>query len=214
MNSGIIPHVDKTSEKRPMNYHHGNLREALLDAATQLLVVEGPEGLSLRAAARQAGVSQSAPYRHFSAKEELLVAVGQRGFQKLKGELTRELESVKGHEERLKTVARSYVRFAQQNPNLFRLMFGPLMGPDNGYESLDLHCQACFEILLTTIAEAQADGALKAGDTMLLGKTAWALVHGIAHLALDGQLDLEQFGGLDPFVNMLSDNLLDGLKNS
>ena len=55
-----------------MTYHHGNLREALLEAATDLLVKEGPQKLSLRAAARQAGVSQSAPYRHFSAKEELL----------------------------------------------------------------------------------------------------------------------------------------------
>lgn len=195
-----------------MTYHHGNLREALLDAATDLLVKEGPSKLSLRAAARQAGVSQSAPYRHFSAKEELLAAVGQRGFKQLKDQMVEDMTGLTDHVERLHSGGSTYVNFAIENPHLFRLMFGPLMGSDNEFENLHLHCQECFAVLMEVVSEGQAAGVFKPGNGELLAYTAWTMVHGIAHLAIDGQLQVEKFGDLTTMKQLLSQTLFTGLK--
>ena len=194
-----------------MTYHHGNLREALLEAATDLLVKEGPQKLSLRAAARQAGVSQSAPYRHFSAKEELLSAVGQRGFKSLREQMLQDLEGVSDHRTRLHVVGGAYVDFARNNPHLFRLMFGPLMSAECKNESLHLHCQECFAVLLEVLSEGQAAGVFKTGNTELLANTTWTMVHGVAHLAIDGQLDPERFGTLNNMLEMLGNHLIDGI---
>jgi len=195
-----------------MTYHHGNLREALLEAATDLLVKEGPQKLSLRATARQAGVSQSAPYRHFSAKGELLAAVGQRGFKRLRQAIEQRLEGVPEHRERLKAVGAAYVKFARDNPHLFRLMFGPLMAEENSYENLSLHCQECFAALMEVVSEGQAAGIFKAGNAEIMAKTAWSMVHGVAHLAIDGQLESERFGNSEILLSLFGDHLIEGLK--
>lgn len=195
-----------------MTYHHGNLKEALLQAATELLVEDGPQKLSLRAAARQAGVSQSAPYRHFSAKGELLAAVGQRGFVDLKELMLKGLEGLENHRDRLRQVGTSYVQFAQDNPQLFRLMFGPLMTSENHNEELSSPCQECFGVLLGVITAGQEAGVFRSGPPEVLSKTAWAMVHGVAHLALDGQLNYEKFGNLEQMLHMLCGHLYDGLK--
>lgn len=195
-----------------MTYHHGNLKEALLEAATDLLVKEGPQKLSLRATARQAGVSQSAPYRHFSAKGELLAAVGQRGFKRLREAIEQRLEGVLNHRERLHAVGAAYVKFAQDNPHLFRLMFGPLMAEDSPYEDLSLHCQECFAVLMEVISEGQAAGVFKMGNAEIMAKTAWTMVHGVAHLAIDGQLESERFGNLENLLSLLGEHLIEGLK--
>jgi AcrR family transcriptional regulator len=195
-----------------MTYHHGNLREALLDAATDLLVQEGAQKLSLRAAARQAGVSQSAPYRHFPAKGDLLAAVGQRGFKGLREQMVQELEGIKDHRARLHAGGRAYVAFAQQNPHLFRLMFGPLMSAECRHQGLHLHCRECFAVLMEVISEGQAAGIFKSGNPEVLANTAWTMVHGVAHLAIDGQLDPERFGNVTNMLEMLGNHLIDGLK--
>lgn len=196
-----------------MTYHHGNLREALLEAATDLLVKDGPQKLSLRATARQAGVSQSAPYRHFEAKEDLLAAVGQRGFQRLRAAIEKNIAEVTDHRERLHLGGIAYVAFARDNPHLFRLMFGPLMA-ESQHEGLHLHCQECFAALMVVISEGQAAGVFKPGNTQIMAKTAWTMVHGIAHLALDQQLNSEWFGDSDTMVRMLSEHLVEGLRGS
>lgn len=197
-----------------MSYHHGNLREALLQAATDLLVREGPQRLSLRATARQAGVSPTAPYRHFAEKEELLAAVGQRGFARLQQELEARLQGVEEPREQLHQVGLGYVEFAQHNPHLFRLMFGPLMAKEVEYPDLTLSCQASFGVLLGVIAEGQARGVFRQGDPEVLGTAAWSTVHGIAHLALDGQLPprkQQKFQSIQGMLRAVGDLLIDGL---
>ena len=194
-----------------MTYHHGNLREALLEAATDLLTTEGPENLSLRAAARKAGVSQSAPYRHFSAKGDLLSAVGQRGFLRLRDHLLACLEGQPEHRERLYRSGAGYVEFAEKNPHLFRLMFGPLMASEDEHEGLHLHCRECFAVLMDVISEGQAAGVFKSGNTEELAKLTWTMVHGIAHLAIDNQLKSEGYGGRYEMLRMLGHHLVEGL---
>src|SRR6478672_7153397 len=96
-------------------YHHGNLRPALLRAATKTLEKEGVGALSLRDLARRAGVSHNAPYRHFPDRESLLAALAADGFEKLG-------QAMRGQGG--KEMGEAYVRFALEHPQLFRLMFG------------------------------------------------------------------------------------------
>jgi AcrR family transcriptional regulator len=198
-----------------MTYHHGNLKEALLEAAGDLLAIEGPEKLSLRGVARLAGVSQSAPYRHFSEKDELLAEVGQNGFRRLKQVTEERLEGVADHRERLHIAGASYVEFAQQHPHLFRLMFGPMMMKEVEYPHLTRSCQDCFGVLLGVITAGQADGVFRSGDPEVLGTAAWSTVHGIAHLTLDGQLPSRKeatFESVAGLLRAVGDLLIDGLK--
>src|SRR5262245_24534991 len=105
-----------TSRRR---YHHGDLRASILRAAAKLLEKHGVDHLSLRAAARLAGVSHNAPYRHFPSRRALLTALAAAGFERFTAELA-EAEHAGG----LRGRGEAYVRFALANPEHFRLMFG------------------------------------------------------------------------------------------
>lgn len=142
-------------------YHHGSLRGAILEAAARMIEKDGVEGLSIREAARRAGVSHNAPYRHFPDRDALLAALAADGMAKL----LKELGSRSGRE-----LAGSYVRFALSRPQLFRVMFSGRRWPE-----LEAH----FE-------EAFADVGRAAGAA------AWSLVHGLACLLLDGNLEREE----------------------
>ena len=152
-------------------YHHGELRPALLRAAQKLLEKGGPEALSLRELARRAGVSHNAPYRHFPQREALLAALAADGFRLLGEALAR----ASGRE-----MGEAYVRFALAHPQLFRLMFG-------GRLRISRHAQLAqaaakpYEALLAAF-RAQASIA----DPEKAAAAAWSLVHGLAHLLLDG----------------------------
>src|SRR5687768_2538693 len=122
--------MPKRARKRA--YHHGDLRQALLDAALPLLRTGGPQALTLRAVARAAGVSQTAPYRHFTDRSALVGAVAEDGFRRLHAELIAAVtspaktlgkapETARGG---LQAVALAYVRFALAHPAEYRVMFG------------------------------------------------------------------------------------------
>src|SRR5215475_11143966 len=109
------------AEARP--YHHGDLRRALIDAARRILEAEGPSALSLRAVAREAGVSPAAPYHHFKDKGELLEAVAQEGWQMLEDVITRVKAEAASAEDALDEIGVGYVCFARDNPALYRVMY-------------------------------------------------------------------------------------------
>jgi len=110
-----------TEEARP--YHHGDLRRALINAARQLLETEGPAALSLRAVAREAGVSPAAPYHHFKDKSELLAAVAEEGWAMLSEALSAAFEAAGPEADKLLATPTAYVQFARQHPALYRVMF-------------------------------------------------------------------------------------------
>ena len=105
-------------------YHHGELRESLLEAAELLLEEDGPVGLSLRKVGRRLGVTPGAPYRHFEDKDALLAALAVRGFQRLRKRMMADQVGSADGEDRLKRAGLGYLEFASQHPELFRLMFG------------------------------------------------------------------------------------------
>jgi AcrR family transcriptional regulator len=142
-------------------YHHGDLRAAVLAAARKMVEKEGLAGLSVREAARRAGVSHNAPYRHFADREALLAALVVEDFE----QLSAALENRAGRE-----LGEAYVAFALQHPQRFRMMFS---GPRANAE-----LQARFA---DSFAHLGADAAAA-------GAAAWSLVHGLAMLILEGRL--------------------------
>lgn len=169
-------------QKEPAAFHHGNLAEALVDAAEELVEREGLAAVSLREAARRAGVSHAAPYRHFSSRDALLAAVASRGFISLR-DAFENAASMPGSF--LLAVGQTYVRFALANPGLFRLMFGS--GLDRRlYPEMAAAADSAFGVLLRATTERGSN----APEDAALG--AWALAHGLAQLAAEHQFSDEQ----------------------
>lgn len=178
-------------------YHHGDLRRALVDAAIPLLRDGGPEGLTLRAVARAAGVSQTAPYRHFADRAELVAAVAESGFRRLHARLVdaaRVPAATLGHAPAtarggLQAVAMAYVRFALEHPAEYRVMFGGEMATlEKTGIGLATARDEVFALLRGGIAMLQEQGLVRDGDPRAIALTAWALVHGLVMLSLDGQV--------------------------
>lgn len=173
------------------SYHHGDLRRALLDAALLVLSDKDARGLSLREVARRAGVSHTAPYRHFAHKEALLAAVAEEGFIAFGRHLKTALEPWQDDPlQALKATGVAYVRYACQHATHYRVMFGRNVDTCDEYPSLLAASTATFETLVGVMRAGQAQSVIKAGDPKHLALGAWAQVHGLAMLLLDGQLPI------------------------
>ena len=171
-------------EKRP--YHHGDLRQALVRSALEILSEAGVAGLSLRAAARRARVSAMAPYRHFADKEALLAAVAEYGFRELAARLTAATATAADPRAGLAALGVAYVLFACDQPSLFKLMFGPTIEKKSGHPVLDEAGSACFNALRQAVEAAKFfEGDSDGGDVSL---ACWSLVHGLSALIVDGRL--------------------------
>ncbi|MFF2650776.1 TetR/AcrR family transcriptional regulator [Streptomyces sp. NPDC058045] len=162
-------------------YHHGDLPAACLSAARELLEEDGSAALSMRAVARRAGVSPTAPYRHFPDREALVSAVAAQGYRELAEHLAAAHPAPTTPEE-LAAVAVAYVRFALDHPALFRAMFAEPCDPGN--EERNAATAAVAEYV-RDIVHRTFPGA----DPDALWTSVWALAHGLAFLHLDGKLD-------------------------
>lgn len=162
------------------NYHHGDLRNALLGAARTILEEEGLAALSLRAVARRAGVSHAAPYRHFSNHEALLVELATEGFIELRAEIAASVDAQDGDTDRITGIGAAYMRFVAKRPAVARLMFGPQLPNRDAYDALNAAANSIGD---------EISGAL---ENNALGLAAWAAVHGLAMLSLENVIDLGQ----------------------
>jgi len=177
----------KAATKRPVKaqpkpYHHGNLRESLLEAADTVLAERGVRGTTLRDVAKAAGVSHAAPYHHFSSLDDLLAAVAQRAFVTLGNAL--ELASGEPDTgERLLKINDAYVACACARPEQFRLMFGPLLTRKAEYPALQAAADRAFGFLLTAACAHDPE------QGPVLALTGWSLAHGLSNLLIDGALE-------------------------
>lgn len=170
----------------PKSYHHGNLRAELLDTAVEQLRTAGTESLSLRAMARAIGVSQTAPYRHFTDKDELLAALATRGYQSLLEALQEAGRSAgESSEEQLFAFARAYVDYAAENPELFKLMFGPSLQPLDKYPELRDASRETLSLVQKILHRGIQKGDFKEQDITYLANSGWAGIHGLATLRVD-----------------------------
>ncbi len=173
-------------------YHHGNLRQALVDAAVAVIETQGVEGLSLRAVARQAGVSQSAPYHHFKDKEALLVEVCHLGFIEL---VERMRATVAAHDcpmDQLGALGQAYVQFGKERTSYFRIMWGNFIEDKGQYPELSCAALGAFEVVLSVIVAGQHRGVIRNDPPAELGAAAWAAVHGAARLIVDKGLESDK----------------------
>jgi AcrR family transcriptional regulator len=165
-------------------YHHGDLPTALLRVALDILAEHGVPGLTLRQVARRAGVSPMAPYRHFPSKEALLAAVAEQGFRKLEQRLTETPRA----DPRTDLIAQgvAYVRFACEEPALYRLMFGPFLRRFDDYPGLKDAAMSAKAALTRAVAAATPNADEPARQDAALA--CWSLSHGLASLLVDGRL--------------------------
>jgi AcrR family transcriptional regulator len=171
--------------RRPDRYHHGDLRRALLLEAVRTIHVHGAAGLTLRGVGDRLGVSRTALYRHFADKQALLHEVAEEGFRMLRAALVDAW--AKGGRRGFDAMGRAYVQFAVDHPSHYRVMFGGGEGHDAAQEDAD-EGGAAFQVLVDAIVSEHAAGRLRRDDPHQLALHIWALVHGIAMLALDGLL--------------------------
>lgn len=164
-------------------YHHGDLRQALIDAACKCLKREGADTLSLRALAREIGVSQTAPYRHFESKNALFAAIAIYGFELMKVDCEAARDKHKDDvEAALVEVGLAYVNWALANPEKYQLFFDSSLLDYNAYDDLHTAGNAAFSVVLDLVRRGQDEGVLLDGQPELLAGTLWAGVHGIASL--------------------------------
>ncbi|MEV6341129.1 TetR/AcrR family transcriptional regulator [Nocardia vinacea] len=171
------------------SYHHGALRDTLLAACLRLIETEGLGAVSLRRVAREAGVSTGAPYHHFADRSALLAALSTQGFRRLGSDLADARAAAETPLQALTVLAETYVRFSQENPGYFRLMFRPELSQPDKHPDAEAAGDAAFDVLADTIAEAVAAGLLPADKADTLAVMWWSLAHGMASLWLDGQLE-------------------------
>jgi AcrR family transcriptional regulator len=193
--------------RRRKPYHHGNLREALLDAAIRLIAEVGPTAFTLREVARRAGVSHNAPYRHFRDRDELMSAVAAQGFRELTeamvGAAARQSEAL----DRLKHAGLGYVTFALRRPEHFTVMFDAPRSKRKHPDSAAAAEQA-FGTLLDFVKGCQNAGRLPSGDSHQLALLAWTMVHGIAKLAITGRLPFPSSSDVLKFAEFVIDQSL------
>ncbi|MEM7220739.1 MAG: TetR/AcrR family transcriptional regulator [Pseudomonadota bacterium] len=166
------------------SYHHGDLAGELMQHAVRHIAAEGTESLSLRALARAAGVSQSAPYRHFPSKRCLLAALATEGFGRLERQIGTALAGHDDLEARFLAMGTAYVQFAVANPTHYHLMFGAVLGDFSDYDMLVEAATRCFARVTALQEEIVATHRLEADPDQLAG-VIWAGVHGTASLLLN-----------------------------
>lgn len=175
--------------KKGDRYHHGDLRATLIEVAAAMIAEQGVEGVTMRGLARQAGVSRSAPYRHFADKAALLAAVAEDGFRRITARVQAVREKpTQGATQSFLEVCVAYVEFAIENPTHYRLMFGPEVANYGDHPGLAAAARAAFNEVVSIVQRYQQEGEIESGSPIKLAHTAWAMAHGLSLLIIDGRI--------------------------
>jgi AcrR family transcriptional regulator len=182
------------TQKQP--YHHGNLRQVLIESAAKMIADNGLDNITMRGLGKKVGVSRSAPYRHFSSKQDLLCAIAGDGFKKMRSYFQK---AISGKEddiiEQFKSIGRAYIQFAVENPAYYRLMFGHEITEEQKTPELMASAASAFAELLNAIKTCQDQNLISKKDTVVLANIAWGAVHGMASLLIDGKIQTESASG-------------------
>jgi AcrR family transcriptional regulator len=194
--------------RRRKPYHHGNLREALLEFAIQLIAEVGPAGFTLRELARRAGVSHNAPYRHFRNREDLMAAVATQGYRELTQAMLRATENESSALGRLKRAGLAYVAFALRRPEHFTVMFDAPVSLKTEHPESAAASQEAFGTLVNFVGSCQEAGRFPPGDAREFALLAWSMVHGVAKLAITGRLPYQSGAEILKFAEFVIDESL------
>ena len=184
-------------EKKDAPYHHGNLKEALLQTALEIIDTEGLDTITLRDLTQRLGTSRSAVYRHFVSKEALILGVIEKGYGELDLLITPIFQDrSRSVAERFEVMGKTYLNFAIEHPNLYRLLFGENFRYEREEmcDYKDENQATGLYALIGLLLEAQEEGIIAQENPIIQAATIWASIHGLASLLIDGHL-------------MMSDNL-------
>lgn len=202
--------MSSSSEK----YHHGNLRLALIEAGEQLLIEKGISGLSLRETAKNAGVSHTAPYRHFKDKEALLAAIAESGFENLAKTLQSSMDNYPNDaEKQLIEASVAYMKLAVTHLEMHQLLFGSILNDEIISETMPEKKQLALNAFLKIIKNGQKQKIYKKADTLELAIAAWSMVHGYTMLLTTGHLKeaATSLMQIEKLARSIATYLVDGL---
>ena len=193
---------------RAKPYHHGNLREVLLECSLRLIAEVGPAGFTLRELARRAGVSHNAPYRHFHDRDDLMAAVATQGYRELTHAMRTAAQDNNESLERLKQAGLAYITFALRRPEHFAVMFDGPVSLKTEHPGSSEAAKEAFATLVSFVQGCQEAGQFPFGDPQPFTLLAWSLVHGVAKLAITGRLPFRRKAEILKFAEFVIDRSL------
>ncbi len=171
------------------NYHHGDLKNALIQAGLTILSQEGIQSLSLRKVAKYVGVSHAAPYAHFADKQALVAAIAAEGYKRLYEQVSAAAQAnADDPRTQLIETAWAYVQFALYSPDHFKVTFSGVVEHEHDYPDYLEQAKKNFTLMVKVVTACQAYQLLPQGDTELLVIGIWSGIHGLIHLLLGNQL--------------------------
>jgi AcrR family transcriptional regulator len=189
-------------------YHHGDLKNALIQAGIEILSEEGFKGLSLRKVARRTGVSHAAPYAHFADKQALVAAISTAGYERLYAQLLQVEQQYQNQPlKKMVEVAWCYLQFAVNDPAHFKLTFSGAIEKEQDYPAFVEISQKSFAFVSAMVADCQQAGIIRPGPTDLLAVNIWGTIHGFATLLLEGQIShtvLDHYSLRQMIISMLN----------
>lgn len=198
------------SRTKGNNYHHGDLKASLISAANTILQRDGADALSLRSIAAEVGVSHMAPYSHFKNKKELILAITADGFRSLATAMEKDSEGLSSPEELILAYGTSYLEFAVNNPQLYRIMLGQV--DSQGRRNRKDTSNQPLEPKLSIEQDASSEGPYallknafaRVYDDEIMIKAqaigAWSIVHGMAALIIEGHIEIPEGTSLKQFL--------------
>ena len=183
-----MPAKPRRRPPEPKPYHHGDLRRVLIDAALKLVEEGGPEAVSVREAARRAGVSAGAPFRHFESRVALLTAVAEEAQRRFRAEIDAVLAVAPTDDplQRFRSFGIAYLRWAMKNPAHFEIISSGRHFDHDGAASLSRDNAELIALTERLLGEAFARGQLKPADPKQVQIAGRALVYGFARMNIDG----------------------------
>ena len=171
------------------NYHHGALKNALIQAGVEILSKEGIDGLSLRKVAQRVGVSHNAPYSHFPDKQALIAAISTEGFRELHETLEAAISSHPNKPQiQLQEMAWAYVQFAMNKTDTFKIMFSGVLKKEKDYPAFVEIAHQTFQRVVDIVQACQEIGILRAAPPEMMAVSVWGQVHGVTSLMLEAQI--------------------------
>lgn len=174
---------------RKKAYHHGDLKNALIEAGADILAKDGVSGLSLRKVAQKAGVSHTAPYAHFVDKQALIAAISTDGFRRLYESIAAAAQQYEGDPARqLIEGAWAYVQFAVSDTDHFKITLSGVVEKEKDYPAFVEMSQRSFALVVQIVEACQQAEVLKGGPPDLIAVGVWGLIHGFVSLILEDQI--------------------------
>ena len=203
------PAIAKRRPAAPKPYHHGDLRRVLIDAALKLAEEGGPEAVSVREAARRAGVSPGAPFRHFDSRAALMTAVAEEAQRRFRAEIEAVLEDAPARDplKRFRAFGLAYLRWAMKNPAHFEIISSGRHFDHDAASGVSRDNAELIALTEQMLGEASAAGTLRAADLKAMLIAGRALVYGFARMKIDGHFP--RWGVTEGKVDRMAEAVVD-----